>query len=205
MDYFELNTAPLVASLTGAERFPASQDGVPSAATLNQLKAFIDSVYSLPIASNSILGGVKVGLGLTIDGGGVLAAPYEEGTFTPDIIGLTTAGTATYSARGGTYTERFGLVFFSFFTAWTAHTGTGNLGVAGLPFTAAVGAANAVACSVRHHSLTVGSGKQLIAAVIPGTATLLIRAADPAGGADAAVAMDTSVSALNISGWYKKE
>ena len=59
---------------------------------------------------------------------------YEEGTWTPTIVGLTTAGTATYSGQAGTYTKIGNLVTLVFSLSWTGHTGTGNLSVQGLPF-----------------------------------------------------------------------
>jgi hypothetical protein len=59
---------------------------------------------------------------------------YEEGTWTPTIVGLTTAGTATYSTQSGTYTKIGNLVTLVFSVSWAGHTGTGNLSVQGLPF-----------------------------------------------------------------------
>ena len=61
---------------------------------------------------------------------------YEEGTWTPRVYGLTTAGTGTYSIRVAQYTKIGRLVNFQFRVAWTAHTGTGSMRIDGLPFLA---------------------------------------------------------------------
>lgn len=62
---------------------------------------------------------------------------YEEGDWTPTIIGANTAGTTTYGAtRVGRYTKVGRQVTCSFRVNYTAATGTGNLNVTGFPFTA---------------------------------------------------------------------
>jgi hypothetical protein len=64
---------------------------------------------------------------------------YEEGTFTPTVVGSTTAGTATYSpgAQNGYYTKVGRLVTVQVYMVWSGHTGTGNMRFAGLPFNTA--------------------------------------------------------------------
>jgi hypothetical protein len=59
---------------------------------------------------------------------------YQEGTFTPVIAGTTTAGAGTYTLQTGTYTRIGNRVMFSARVTWTAHTGTGNFTITGLPF-----------------------------------------------------------------------
>lgn len=60
---------------------------------------------------------------------------YEEGTWTPSVVGSTTAGTATYSVRTGTYTKIGRTVTVSATMTYTGGTGAGLLRVSGLPFT----------------------------------------------------------------------
>ena len=61
---------------------------------------------------------------------------YEEGTWTPTIIGSVTAGTASYSGQQyGKYTKVGNLVYVTCYVIWTSGTGTGNLKITGLPFT----------------------------------------------------------------------
>jgi hypothetical protein len=59
---------------------------------------------------------------------------YEEGTFTPVVAGTTTAGSGTYTTQVGSYTKIGRQVSFALTLAWSAHTGTGNMLVSGLPF-----------------------------------------------------------------------
>jgi hypothetical protein len=85
---------------------------------------------------------------------------YEEGTFVPTVIGTTSAGTGTYTTQVGLYTKVGNLVTVQVNIGWTAHTGTGSMRLAGLPF-AASSAANsnsAVAFGyVNDVSLTAGN------------------------------------------------
>lgn len=60
---------------------------------------------------------------------------YEEGTFTPTVIGTTTAGTATYANQLGKYTKVGRLVTVEIYLNWNTGTGTGTLAFGGLPFT----------------------------------------------------------------------
>lgn len=62
---------------------------------------------------------------------------YEEGTWTPTVIGTSSAGTANYSFQTGRYTKIGRLVYVESYLSWSSGTGTGDLRVAGLPFTSA--------------------------------------------------------------------
>ena len=62
---------------------------------------------------------------------------YEEGTFTPAVVGTTTSGTATYSVQTGAYTKIGNLVYVNIYLTYTSGTGTGQLRISGLPFTSA--------------------------------------------------------------------
>lgn len=64
---------------------------------------------------------------------------YEEGTFTPEFAGSTTAGTYTYATRTGHYT-RIGQmvnVTIKLTNISTTTAGVGNLNITGLPFASA--------------------------------------------------------------------
>ena len=58
---------------------------------------------------------------------------YEEGTWTVTIIGLTSAGTGTYTQQHAAYVKIGKTVVASAYVAWSAHTGTGNMAIS-LPF-----------------------------------------------------------------------
>ena len=60
---------------------------------------------------------------------------YKADVFTPTVIGSSTAGTASYSVQSGAYTRIGDRVFFDINLTYTGGTGTGNLQIAGLPFT----------------------------------------------------------------------
>jgi hypothetical protein len=57
-----------------------------------------------------------------------------EMPFTPVIQGTTTAGVGTYSAQSGTYVKNGNIVTFQLLVDWTAHTGTGDIRIAGFPY-----------------------------------------------------------------------
>jgi hypothetical protein len=59
---------------------------------------------------------------------------YEEGTWTPTVVGSSTAGTATYSVQSGTYTKIGRLVTVTYAVSYSSGTGTGNLRIASVPF-----------------------------------------------------------------------
>ena len=60
---------------------------------------------------------------------------YEEGSWVPTIAGETTTGTGTYTTQSGAYTKIGSLVTCMGYIGMSANTGTGNLLLAGLPFT----------------------------------------------------------------------
>ena len=59
---------------------------------------------------------------------------YEEGTWTPTVIGATTSGTASYGVQTGSYVKVGQLVQFQLYLEWSSGTGTGALQISGLPF-----------------------------------------------------------------------
>ena len=80
---------------------------------------------------------------------------YEEGTWTPVVAGGSTAGTGTYTLQEGTYTKIGNMVVANCGVTWTAHTGTGDLTITGLPFTAS--SANTQAGSVFANEFNAGT------------------------------------------------
>lgn len=75
-------------------------------------------------------------------------ARLEEGTFTPVAYGATSAGAGTYTSQAGRYKKISDkLVQVDIGISWSAHTGTGNLMLSGLPFTCKSTNVNAVLMS----------------------------------------------------------
>ena len=79
---------------------------------------------------------------------------YEEGTWIPVIEGTTTAGTGTYTSQGGSYTRIGDLVTCLGYTDITAHTGSGNILITGLPFTHGTGSIIEAVGTVMSSNLT---------------------------------------------------
>lgn len=126
---------------------------------------------------------------------------FLKGKIVPTIVGKTTAGTGTYTVQSGDYTKIGNVVYFSIQLGWTAHTGTGDLRVAGLPFVAQTDRLQPV--SVFSDGLLFGAGKQLQAMVATDVGNqVAFLAADPTGGASTFVAIDTAVTQLTLSGMY---
>lgn len=99
------------------------------ALTGDQSISGVKTFTSSPIVSGIKVGNTAIADATTLDW-------YEEGTFTPTIVGGTTAGVGTYTSQVGSYTRFGDLVEFSLVVSITAHTGTGALRVSGLPFSA---------------------------------------------------------------------
>lgn len=91
---------------------------------------------TLVVNSNNVWAG-----GISFDSGTNVLTEYEEGSWTPVLIGLTTTGTNTYSSQTGNYV-RIGstcLIELKIQLDGTAGAldSTGNLQISGLPFTGA--------------------------------------------------------------------
>jgi hypothetical protein len=65
-----------------------------------------------------------------------MLAGTVEGEFLPVVKGTTTAGVGTYTTQVGRYLKIGRCVLFSFRVDWSAHTGTGNMVLSGLPYVA---------------------------------------------------------------------
>jgi hypothetical protein len=129
---------------------------------------------------------------------------YEEGTFTPTIAGTSTAGTGTYVTNGqvGRYTKAGNRVAYTIYLNWTAHTGTGDLIVNGLPFTANSTTNSFTPASVWNSTITLSANNIMAAAINPNTTNVLLRQNAAGGGTTAAIAMDTD-GVLVLSGTYE--
>lgn len=95
-------SSPLAGALTGAESIPLWQGGARRV-LLSDLALFIGGGgYTLPVATVSVLGGVKQGSGVTIDGAGVLSAtPYNLPTATGSVLGGVKVGSGLAIDGGG--------------------------------------------------------------------------------------------------------
>lgn len=125
---------------------------------------------------------------------------YEEGSWTPVVVGTTTAGTVTYSGLVGSYTKIGNVVNFLLYCGWNSGTGTGNLEVTGLPFAANTSNGRFYPGSVYANNLTIPIGNTLNVLI---TSTKLVLTSTPTGGgAGTAVVYDASVVELVVQGTY---
>jgi hypothetical protein len=132
--------------------------------TTNANRLYLDTSGNANIINGNLIIGTSgkgIDFSATANSSGTMTSEllndYEEGTFTPTVIGSTTAGVGVYSAQSGIYTKVGRQVTVQIYVSWSAHTGTGNIFVGNLPFTnasnywsASVGYANNIA-------LTAGS------------------------------------------------
>lgn len=132
---------------------------------------------------------------VTINGGTALSQ-YAEGTFTPTIIGSTTAGVGTYTSQVGSYSRIGNRVFFNLIVSWSAHTGTGNMTVGNLPFASNAAANNYAAATLVVNTAAIPASNE---AYLPPGATAMTMIT--AGGA-AAQAM-TATGNILVSGSYR--
>jgi len=128
-------------------------------------------------------------------------APYKESTFTPTIIGTTTAGVGTYTTQVGQYTKIGNTVFVTIDLAWTNHTGTGSIRIAGLPFASRANGGNPAA-AITSDNLALTAGNYLTAYVINGLAQIYPIQGPTGGGVEITVPIDTAAS-IQVSATYR--
>jgi hypothetical protein len=163
-----------------------------SAISLTQLLA-VEAGKSIALQGAT----VQTGAGITFPATQVSSSDantlddYEEGTFTPTIIGLTSAGTGTYSNQTGSYVKVGQIVSIYIRIDWSAHTGTGNMGFGGLPFTTAGTYTNGAALNGMA-GLTVPASCYVSANVAASATTGVFLAIPVGGGNDSQLAMDAS-------------
>lgn len=126
---------------------------------------------------------------------------YEQGTFTPTIIGTTAAGVGTYTTQNGRYTKIGNRVAFEITLVWTAHTGTGNMRAAGLPFTVSTNS-NFVPVTITYSNLTSPSSSFVQCDLENNTTEVRIQSNVIATGVTAALAIDTAAT-VRMQGTYE--
>lgn len=129
------------------------------------------------VASADANGGIlQLSSGITFPAARVLASDpntlddYEEGTWTPMIAGVATAGTGTYTTQVGRYTRIGNIITLHFYLVWTAHTGTGNMILANLPVACANVANLRIAVACYANNLTITG--QLFADILANSTTV---------------------------------
>jgi len=117
---------------------------------------------------------------------------YEEGTFTPTIVGTTAAGVGVYTSRSGVYTKIGNRVFCEMFLSWTAHTGTGNMQIGNLPFTSSASVFCSSASIGDTSGITLTASNTLGAVIVANSTTIGFRQIPVGGGNSNPVPIDVS-------------
>jgi len=132
---------------------------------------------------------------------GSAAYPSPVGTFTPTVVGTSSAGTASYSTQIGEYQIMDNIVYFTARMIWTGHTGTGDLKIDGLPVACKNVAEYAPSVATNVENLTFPAGATAVIGLVnTGAATIELRGAG-SNLAPVPVAIDASGN-INISGFY---
>lgn len=121
---------------------------------------------------------------------------YEEGTFTPTILGTTTAGVGTYTSQGGCYTKVGNRVFCEILVAWTAHTGTGNMKIGSLPFTSNASVYYSSAAIGDTSGIALTASNTLGAIIVASSTTIAFRQIPVSGGNSSPVPMDVAADVM---------
>lgn len=125
----------------------------------------------------------------------------DSGSWTPIIAGSTAAGVGTYTVQAGTYTRIANLVFLSGTVTWTAHTGTGNMLVTGLPFTSRNTANYHYDMVVNLTNIGLPAGVIQIMGEVRQNSSQIVLEATRNNNTNLPVQMDASGS-IDISGFY---
>jgi hypothetical protein len=193
--------------LAGTEVLPIVQSGATVKVAVSDLtagRAISATQLTLTTGNLIVANGQGVDFSATPGTGtSELLADYEEGTFTPVLEGSTTAGTGTYTNQTGWYTKIGNRAFIQFTLRWTAHTGTGNMKVTGLPFTANSSGTNPVIYTCYFDNIALTAGNYPTALQDQGTTAISLRQAPTGGGSNANIPMDTSGNIEGMSGNYR--
>ena len=169
----------------------------------------LDVVGKIKLSDNLVIGTSGKGIDFSVTSSGTgtmtseLLADYEEGTFVPTIVGSVTAGTGTYAYQTGRYTKIGNRVFFNLYIDWSAHTGSGFMKIANLPFTSQ-------ATNPNYHGVTIGQISNVAQTALTWTTASIYHNATEinlwetptGGGAIQGVAIDTSAN-MTVSGFYQ--
>jgi hypothetical protein len=127
---------------------------------------------------------------------------YEEGTFTPTVIGTSTAGTATYSSQVGRYTKIGNRVLFNIRVSYSSGTGAGLLRISGLPFAATSASGANAAVSVYLIDIALPASTYCVPTIDPNNSYIGMFVNAVGGGADNAVSYDAAGD-IFLTGHYE--
>jgi len=192
--------------LAGTEVLPIVQGGITEKVAVSDLTAGrAISATQLTLSTGNLI--VANGQGVDFSatpgtGTSELFDDYEEGTFTPVLVGTTTAGTGTYSVQNGFYTKIGHKVFIQITLRWSAHTGTGNMKITGLPFSSSGSGVNPVTYICYFNNIALTASNYPLALQDQGTSEILLRQGPTGGGAATNIPIDTAGDIEGMTGNY---
>jgi hypothetical protein len=125
---------------------------------------------------------------------------YEEGTFSPTSVGSSSAGSVSYNYQTGNYTKIGNKVLFQITIGWNSHSGSGNLRIQNLPFTAAGGIAGQSGATLHYNNgLTISNN---VIMFVGGGSNIIYVYNMSSTGSQSALAIDTNVGEIIITGHY---
>jgi hypothetical protein len=189
--------------LAGTEVLPIVQSGATVKVAVSDLTAGrAISATQITLTAGNVIPANGYGVDFAATSGtgtSELLADYEEGTFTPVVIGSTTAGTASYDFRIARYTKTGRMVQIEIAMQWNSGTGTGDLQISGLPFTNAANYSSLAIGRIDNLALTA---LNITTAYVDASASLInFRQYATGGGADSAVAYDAA-ALIFVAGCY---
>lgn len=122
---------------------------------------------------------------------------YEEGSFTPVIKGTGVVGAGTYTSQLGSYTKLGNTVTYAMLVTWTAHTGTVNEIIDGLPFTANAAMTFPVTLYLNNHVFAA----TFFEGYVNAATTQIILNTIATGAGEAALALDGAAT-IRACGFY---
>ncbi len=127
---------------------------------------------------------------------------YEEGTFTPVVYGTTSNGTGTYTHQRGSYVKIGNLVNVQIHLGWSAHTGTGDMRVSGLPFNTENYLTYGYSGPNIHYASGLTFTRTQVGGYLAGSSDILVFSQFDSGVVSG-VPMDSAVTELIITATYR--
>ena len=127
---------------------------------------------------------------------------FEEGTFSPRIIGMTTEGVGTYQSIVGNFSKIGRLVTFEIFLEWINHSGTGSARIIGLPYIPHINTYSSLRVWHRNFTLLTGYVMQGYLTTINNRGDIILQQIATGGGeTNTFVSLDTAAGIM-VSGSY---
>lgn len=121
-------------NMTVCDVVSSNTNAVTGIGTLNNSGIFFPGTSS--VMNTTTINGFNLDVGgISFDNGANNLNVYKVGTWTPTIVGGSTAGVTTYSVQQGYYTKTGNQVTLWAVVVCSAATGTGDVNLAGFPFT----------------------------------------------------------------------